>query len=93
MKSVMIAAAGFLMVAAPAFAQAPKTNATVEGTATTSGNGAGVPSASTPAGQIATTGPVVASPAAQPSVNTPGATAPGATADSTVTGTTDATPK
>ena len=58
MKAITIATAGFLALSLPAFAQrTPASNATSLGDATTSGNSAGAPSASTPAGEISTTGP------------------------------------
>ena len=92
MKSVIFAAAGFLAFAAPAFAQStPSSNATSQGDATTSGNGAGAPSASTPAGKVATSGLGSAAPSAVPSMSgapIPQAQAP--TADSSTTGTTTA---
>ena len=92
MKSVILAAAAFLAVTAPAFAQqTPNSNASALGGATTSGNGAGAPSAATPQGQIATSGPGSASPAAVPSMSgspVPQAQAP--TADSSTTGSTTA---
>ncbi len=89
-----IIAAGFLALALPAFAQGvPSSNATTLGTETTSGNGAGAPSASTPQGQIATTGGMSAEAPAVPAEGTrlsgvvPQAQHP--TADSSVTGTTN----
>lgn len=98
MKSLFIVAAGFLALTAPAMAQSPTSNATTLGSGTTAGNGAGMPSASTPAGQLKTTGfggpaspPAVASMGAQPNGAVPQALNP--TPDSSVTGTTTATPK
>ena len=87
MKTAMITAAAFLTLSVAAFAQ---TNATSAGTATTAGNSAGAPSASTPAGQIATTGAVTAAPPGVSAMQTPGMPAPAPTADSKVTGTTTA---
>ncbi len=90
MKTAFFAAAAFLALGTPAFAQSnPTANATTLGTATTSGNGAGAPSASTPAGQVSSAGGGSASPQAVPSVGTSPANAP-PTADSSTTGTTTA---
>lgn len=97
MKSLIIVAAGLLLLAAPAMAQSPTSNATAQGTETTAGNGQGAPSAATPAGQIKTTGiggpaapsaspPAVASMGAQSNGAVPQALNP--TPDSSVTGTT-----
>ena len=86
MKTIILAIAGLLTLAYPALAQ---TNATTLGSETTAGNGAGMPSASTPAGQVTTTGGPSASPAATSAFSaSPAQRAPTATADSTTTGTT-----
>ena len=60
MKLTALIASGFLLLAAPAFAQ----NATVQGGGTTPGNAAGDPAPGTPQGQVTTTqvGPSVATP-------------------------------
>ena len=96
MKLAMIAAAAGFALATPAFAQAPNSNATTLGTETTSGNGAGAPSAATPQGQIATTGSVVAAPPAvsslEPRVSGVVPQAAHPTADSSTTGATAAQP-
>ena len=98
MKSLMVATVGFLAFALPAFAQStPTSNATALGTSTTSGNGAGMPSAGTPQGQLGSSGPGTASPATVPSMGVqPGGGVPQAlhpTADSSTTGTTTAPSK
>jgi hypothetical protein len=88
MKALVIAAAGFLALSLPSFAQTtPTSNATSLGTATTAGNSAGAPQASTPQGQLSTTG---GAPPVGGSSPVGGGTVPKATtpsADSAVTGT------
>lgn len=98
MKSLFVVAAGILALSAPAMAQSPTSNATTLGTETTAGNAAGMPSASTPAGQLKTTGfgvsaspPAVTSMGARPNGAVPQALNP--TPDSSVTGTTTAPAK
>ena len=86
MKTIILATAGLLTLAMPASAQR---NATTLGSETTSGNGAGMPSASTPAGQVTETGRGSAEPGATSAFRTSRLQrAPTATADSTTTGTT-----
>ena len=86
MKTIILATVGLLTLAYPALAQR---NATTLGSETTAGNGAGAPSASTPAGQVTTTGGPSASPGAISAFSaSSGQRAPIATADSTTTGTT-----
>lgn len=79
MKSALVIAMSTLLAAAPAFAQS---NATQQGTITAPSNGAGMPSAQTPAGVLSTTqvGPgSPASPNGQPPVAGTGSTqTPGA---------------
>ncbi len=94
MKSLVIVTAGLLALSVPAMAQTtPSTNATTQGTETTSGNGQGMPTAATPAGQLSTTGgavpvapPAVSSMSVRPNGAVPQALAP--TADSSTTGVT-----
>ena len=90
MRSIIIAASGFLVLSIPAFAQTrPSSNASVLGTETTEGNAAGAPSAATPAGQISTTGPGLASPMGVPALGGPApAQATSPSADSSTTDTT-----
>ena len=89
MKPFVIATLGLLVFSLPALAQrSPTSNATSLGDATTSGNSAGMPSASTPAGQITTTGTGRATPRAVPARRVRGRVQAAPTADSTVTGTT-----
>ena len=65
MKLGLVAALFALTFNLPVVAQTtPSSNASAAGTATTSGNGAGMPSAATPAGQIATSTSVGPAPSA-----------------------------
>lgn len=88
MRISIVAAAALMACSVAAFAQtAPSSNATTLGTESAPGNSSGMPSAATPAGQIATTG-MGASPSGTSAFATAGQRAPTPTADSTTTGTT-----